>query len=181
MDERGFITGMSYDVPTGALIQRIDDVNTSLVNAPSGWITPSGGGLHLVTDLQFDSQGRTTQVLGPTHTIDLNSVATPIRRASWSVYQDKLFQRWFGQGYQTTSDSRFALVNPVAITIMRKDGKVTGGIQAVRIAAGTSSSSSSSSSSTGGQGGGAPLTTPGALTYLDSFPQSSYVRWMTLQ
>ena len=79
MDERGFITGFTYDIPSGASSQRIDDVDTTQVTAPAGWTTPAGGGLHLVTDYQFDAQGRTTQVLGPTHTIDLDGVATSIR------------------------------------------------------------------------------------------------------
>ena len=65
MDERGFITGFTYDIPTGALLQRIDDVNTSLVSAPAGWTTPSGGGLHLITDFQFDAQGRHDAVARP--------------------------------------------------------------------------------------------------------------------
>src|SRR5262249_55753812 len=67
MDERGFITGFTYDIPSGALLQRIDDVNTALVSAPAGWTTPSGGGLHLITDYQFDALGRPTQSLGPWH------------------------------------------------------------------------------------------------------------------
>ena len=199
MDERGFITGFSFDIPTGALLQRIDDVNTALVSAPAGWTTPAGGGLHLISDFQFDALGRPTQSLGPWHTIDLSGVATPIRRAGYTVYQDATFQTWQGQGYATASPSsssssssppsqggagggpyNYFLVNPVSITITRADGKITDQIQAVRFAAGTSSSSSSSSSSAVPTSQ-APLTTPGALTALDSFPQSSYVRWTTTQ
>ena len=71
-DERGFITYTPYDPSTGALIQRIQDVETSMAaGAPSGWSTPPGGGLHLVTDYQFDAQGRNTRKLGPVHTVDL--------------------------------------------------------------------------------------------------------------
>jgi hypothetical protein len=99
MDERGFITGMTYDIPTGALVQRIDDVNTSLVAAPAGWTTPAGGGLHLITDFEHDAQGRPTQSLGPWHEIDIDGVATNIRRATYTVYQDAQFQTWVGQGY----------------------------------------------------------------------------------
>src|SRR5438445_12624764 len=43
MDERGFITGFTVDIPTGALVQRIDDVDTTQVNAPAGWTTPARG------------------------------------------------------------------------------------------------------------------------------------------
>ena len=62
---------LSPSFPTGAMTQRIDDVDTSLVSAPAGWSTPSGGGLHLITDYEHDDQGRITQTLGPSHTIDL--------------------------------------------------------------------------------------------------------------
>ena len=196
MDERGFITGFTYDIPTGALLQRIDDVNTALVSAPAGWTTPPGGGLHLITDFQFDALGRPTQSLGPWHTIDISGVATSIRRAGYTVYQDATFQTWQAQGYATAASSSsssssgssstpnysYFLVNPVSITITRADGKLTDQIQAVRFAAAGSSSSSSSSSSSGsGDTSAAPLTTAGPLTAFDSFPQSSYVRWTTTQ
>jgi RHS repeat-associated protein len=176
MDERGFITGFTYDIPTGALSRRIDDVDTTQVAAPAGWLTPSGGGLHLITDYQFDAQGRTTQVLGPVHTIDIGGVATSIRRAEWTVYQDAIFQAWQGQGYQKASDGSYMLINPVSISIADAQGRVTDEIKAVRYAAGTSSSSSSSSISAS-----APVLSPGRLTALDNFPQSSYVRWTTTQ
>ncbi|MBI3861131.1 MAG: hypothetical protein HY290_04465, partial [Planctomycetia bacterium] len=179
MDERGYITGMSYDIPTGALVQRIDDVDTTIVSAPAGWTTPADGGLHLITDFDHDTQGRQTQALGPRHEIDIDGVATTIRRATWMVYQDALFQSWVGEGYQQIADHSFYLVNPVAITIARKDGKVTDLIQAVRYAAGTSSSSSFASTS--GSIAAAPVTTAGKLTALDSFPQSSFVRWTSTQ
>ena len=38
MDERGFITGFTVDIPTGAMTQRIDDVNTA-----AGEALPFGG------------------------------------------------------------------------------------------------------------------------------------------
>ncbi|MBS0266027.1 MAG: RHS repeat-associated core domain-containing protein [Planctomycetes bacterium] len=197
MDERGFIFGMSYDVPTGSMIQRIDDVNTALVNAPAGWSTPAGGGLHLITDYSIDAQGRQTQSLGPWHTIDIGGVATSIRRANWTVYQDGTFQTWSGQGYATGVSSSssasssssssspnysFTLINPVGITITDAQGRVTDQIQAVRYASGAgSSSSSSSSSSSASCPATAPVTTAGALSAFDSFPQCSYVRWTTTQ
>ncbi|OAI41010.1 hypothetical protein AYO40_00590 [Planctomycetaceae bacterium SCGC AG-212-D15] len=160
MDERGFITRMSFDIVTGAMTQRIDDVNTSLVSdAPSGWITPAGGGLHLITDYSFDPEGRIIQVLGPSHTIDISGVATTIRRASWTVYQDGSFQVWSGQGYATGSSPNYSytLINPVSISITDKDGKPTDSIQATR------------------------ASTSGALSSSDSFAQSSYTRWTTMQ
>ncbi|MGH7136662.1 MAG: FkbM family methyltransferase, partial [Pirellulales bacterium] len=50
-------------------------------------------------DISVDLLGRTTLVLGPSHTIDIAGVATNIRRATVYVYQDGLFQTWVGQGY----------------------------------------------------------------------------------
>ena len=53
MDERGFITRQKFDIVTGLMTQRIDDVDTAQVSdEPAGWETPTGGGLHLVTDFR---------------------------------------------------------------------------------------------------------------------------------
>jgi RHS repeat-associated protein len=158
-DERGFLTNTSYDVPTGAVSETIADVNTALVPSPPGWTTPSGGGLHLVTDYQFDGQGRTTQSLGPSHTISLNGVATTIRRAMWTVYQDGLYQIWRAGGYATgtSPDYSYTLINPVLIQTTDSSHKQTASIQATR------------------------ANTTGALLPTDSYPQSSYVRWTTVQ
>ena len=102
MDERGFLTKQSYDLATGAVTQLIQDVNTAKVSgAPAGWTTPAGGGLNLVTDYTVDGLGRVTQELGPTHDIDINGTNTSVRRATWTVYQDALFQVWSGTGYAT--------------------------------------------------------------------------------
>src|SRR5262249_55904263 len=47
----------------------IVDVDTShtsdFSNLPSGWSTPTGGGLHLITTYEVDSLGRTTQLTQP--------------------------------------------------------------------------------------------------------------------
>ncbi len=40
------------------ITQRIDDVDTSVdTDAPTGWETPTGGGLNLVTDFESDREG----------------------------------------------------------------------------------------------------------------------------
>jgi RHS repeat-associated protein len=157
-DERGYITRFKYDVATGAMTQRIDDVDTAQVtDEPTGWSTPSGGGLHLVTDYESDDQGRVTQELGPEHEIDLNGTATNIRTATWTVYKDPQFRTVVGQGYQKTSDSSFTLVNPVRITKWDKNGNALEEIQATR------------------------ASTSGKLQSTDSFSQSSYTRWTTHQ
>jgi hypothetical protein len=160
MDERGFITHQQYDVPTGAVVQRIDDVDTGVVSgAPSGWSTPSGGGLNLVTDYEIDDLGRHTEMLGPTHTIDLGGTATAVRSATWTVRKDGEHEVWVGRGYATGTSPNYTytLINPVSITRRDADGNVLEEIEAVR------------------------SSTSGRLEPSDSFPQSSYVRWTTHQ
>ena len=157
-DERGFITRFKYDIVTGATTQRIDDVDTTQVtDEPTGWTTPTGGGLHLVTDYESDDQGRITQELGPVHSIDLSGTATNIRTATWTVYKDSESRTVVGQGYQKTSDSSFTLVNPVSIVKRDKNGNALEQIQATR------------------------ASTSGKLLSTDTFAQSSYTRWTTNQ
>lgn len=60
MDADGFLAYTEYDDATGAVVKTIQDVNSSgsgFSNKPTGWTTPSGGGLHLVTSYEVDSQG----------------------------------------------------------------------------------------------------------------------------
>src|SRR5262249_27614779 len=155
-DERGYITYFAYDVATGALVQRIDDVDTTQVSgAPAGWNTPAGGGLHLVNDYQFDAFGRTVQEIGPGHTIDVSGIATVVRSAAWTVYDDVNTTVRVGRGYATGTAPNYAytLVNPVAITVYDLNQNVVQEIQATR------------------------ASTSGALLSSDTFAQSSYVRW----
>lgn len=149
---RGFIRRHVYDSVRGVLTQSVEDVNTTLVSdEPSGWVTPSGGGLHVVTDYEYDDQNRATQVLGPSHEADVNGTATTVRTASWTVYKDDLREVWTAQGYQ--AGSSYTLVNPVSIARSDAQGHLTDSISAVR------------------------SSTSGKLSASDSFPQSSWVRW----
>lgn len=157
-DPRGFITYRAYDLPTGAVTQEIRDVDGDQLTLPPGWTTPAGGGLHLVTDYQHDDLGRTTQTLGPAHTIDLNGVATLVRRATWTVYDDVNSEVRTAQGYATGANwDSFTLINPVSITKHDERGNVLEEIQAVR------------------------ASTAGKLQPSDTFGQSTYVRWTTRQ
>jgi len=155
-DERGFLTRHAYDAATGARTQTIADVDTTRVaDAPEGWTTPSGGGLHLVSDFEHDAQGRITQVLGPLH----NASGQPVRTAAWTVYDDLNHETRTARGYavpETDGEGYdFALVNPVAITKTDASGNVLEEIQAVR------------------------GTTLGRLSAEDRFARSSFVRWTT--
>jgi hypothetical protein len=68
-DGDGFITYDAYDAATGALVTNIDDVDTTKTsefqNLPSGWSTPTGGGLNLITTDVVDALGRTTKETSP--------------------------------------------------------------------------------------------------------------------
>jgi RHS repeat-associated protein len=63
-DGDGFITYRSYDA-TGAVLKTITDVDTTrtsdFTGLPSGWTTPTGGGLHLITEYEVDALGRVTK------------------------------------------------------------------------------------------------------------------------
>ncbi len=160
MDERGFITRTKYDVATGAITQQIQDVDTSVeTDAPSGWTTPSGGGLNLTTDFEHNDEGQMTQSLGPSHTIDLNGTATTIRRAVWIVHEESESGRVtrMAAGYATGSAGSYTytLVNPVSITKTDVSGRTTEQIQATR------------------------ASTSGKLLPTDTFAQTSYTRWTT--
>ena len=125
-EERGFLTRFRYGDASGGMTQRIDDVATASITdnpaVPPGpeWVTPAGGGLHLVTDYTIDNFGRSTQELGPTHNVSLASVNTPVRRATWNVFRDAAGEVRSAQGYITqTSSSVTALIEP--ITVRRTD------------------------------------------------------------
>ena len=158
-DERGFLTRLKYDLVTGALTQRIDDVDTAQVaDEPEGWETPTGSGLHLVTDFQHDDRGRGTETLGPVHTVDIDGTATSVRGATWTVFKDAEGEIWTGQGYASGANyDTYTLINPVSITKADKAGNVLEQIRATR------------------------SSTSGKLQASDEFPQSSYVAWTTNQ
>ncbi|HEX7449814.1 MAG TPA: RHS repeat-associated core domain-containing protein [Pirellulales bacterium] len=189
-DERGFIQYRAFDIPTGGLVQSIEDVDTSqMTGVPAGWSTPAGGGLHLVSDYMVDSLGRTVQTLGPWHEVDIGGIATNVRRASWTVYLDSQFTVYSGQGYATLGSSSssssssssggtaapavygYVLINPVSITITDAAGRVTDQISAVR----TTNPLPPTESWAAG------VASQGALSSSDTFPQSSYCRWTTNQ
>ncbi|MBC8873387.1 MAG: RHS repeat-associated core domain-containing protein [Planctomycetes bacterium] len=159
MGERGFITRYKFDIVSGAMTQMIQDVDTAqLTDEPTGWETPTGGGLHIVTDFEHDDQGRATQTLGPVHTVDIDGVATSVRSATWTAYDDANHEVRTGQGYATGEQyDTYTLINPVSITKSDENGNVLEEISATR------------------------ASTSGKLVASDTFAQSSYVAWTTHQ
>jgi RHS repeat-associated protein len=68
-DPDGYLQYYADDPVTGAQTSQIIDVNTSnnsdFTNLPTGWTTPTGGGLNLVTSDVVDALGRTTKETSP--------------------------------------------------------------------------------------------------------------------
>jgi YD repeat-containing protein len=68
-DAGGFLHYTEYDLATGAVTKTITDVDTTRTtdfqNLPAGWVTPSGGGLHLLLRVEVDGLDRATKVTEP--------------------------------------------------------------------------------------------------------------------
>ncbi|MFM8952375.1 MAG: hypothetical protein ACKOOF_04840 [Planctomycetaceae bacterium] len=70
-DAEGFLRHTQYDAQTGAVVKSIVDVDTTCTadfdvqSLPSGWATPTGGGLHLVPTHERDPLGRITKATDP--------------------------------------------------------------------------------------------------------------------
>ncbi|MCB1208222.1 MAG: RHS repeat-associated core domain-containing protein [Verrucomicrobiales bacterium] len=159
MNTRGAITSMSYDLATGAMIRRIDDVDTSRSSdVPSGWTTLAGWGLHLVTDRVVDALGRVTQVREPWHDVQLcssDTTATSIRRVEFTAYVDTAHEVRRASGYMTGEEPTAAFQTIGAVRISRSDesGNLVDEIQATRNC------------------------DCGTLNATETFPQSRWVRW----
>ena len=104
-DAAGFLTFMAYDGPTGAVTKQIVDVDstqtTTFANLPSGWSSPTGGGLHLTTSYEVDSLGRATKKTYPNGRID------------YMVYNDASFEV---RVYPAWDSSSLAPLLPITVT-----------------------------------------------------------------
>ncbi len=90
-DPDGYIQYYAYDPVTGALLTQIVDVNTAdtgeFTNLPSGWSTPSGGGLNLVTSDQVDALGRTIEETSPAGNITFYVYLDP-------QHEERIYRGW---------------------------------------------------------------------------------------
>ena len=68
-DAAGFLSYTEYDDVTGGITKTISDVDTTqtstFANLPSGWSTPTGGGLQQTTPYELDDQGRAIKTTDP--------------------------------------------------------------------------------------------------------------------
>jgi RHS repeat-associated protein len=135
---RGFITHFQFDDVTGAVTRRIDDVDTARISGvPGGWITPAGGGLHLISDFKVDAHGRVLRSLEPEHRIHLmenDTATTPVRRAEFRLYRDVMQEEWSASGYQRVRSGLRSrhVVGPVRRVKRDQAGRVTDEILVTR-------------------------------------------------
>jgi RHS repeat-associated protein len=114
----GFINYAAYDQGTGALATTITDVNTSLTtNEPSGWTTPTGGGLHLTTTYELDNLGR------PTKATDPNAHIT------YTVYSDTNHEARMYPGWNTTTNA------PTGPTVVMREDRALGYVETLSMSA----------------------------------------------
>lgn len=152
-DETGVLVFQVFDPITGGLWQRITDVDTRRMDpgvVPEGWTTPAGGGNHLISDFECDSQGRNLQELGPLHSCDMDGTSKRVRSAVFRVYLDARRQRWTSQGYALGDGYR--TLGPVSIIQRDLRNQITDQIQ---------------SSNPGGD----------KIDGADRFPQSNWTKW----
>ena len=161
-DELGIISYRQYNAVTGLLIKQIQDVNTMqvadfAVPVPSGWATIVGAGKHLVSEFEYDAQGRVIQTLGPRNTaVNDSNQSIDVRSASWTVYDDANATVKSASGFATMNGNNitgYTLVNPVSITIRNAEGNTLEQIRASR------------------------ASVSGKLLATDTFVRSSYTAW----
>ena len=94
-DADGFLTYTAYDAASGAVTKTIDDVNTAdtgdFSGLPTGWTTPAGGGLELITQYVVDALGRPTQETSPGGNV------------TYVVYNDPAHEELIYRGWNATT------------------------------------------------------------------------------
>lgn len=120
-DEGGFITYTAYDDLTGSVVKTIIDVDTTqtgtFANLPSGWTTPSGGGLHLTTAYEVDALGRATKATYPNGRVD------------YTVYDDAAHLTRYYPGWNTSTNA------PTGPTTVTRTDRANGYTEALTMSA----------------------------------------------
>jgi RHS repeat-associated protein len=117
-DGGGFLTYTGYDDPSGGVTTSIQDVNTAdtseFSNLPSGWSTPSGGGLNLMTTDQVDLLGRTTEETDPNGNV------------TYTVYNDPGHETRVYPGWHEVG-STWTTTGPIQVETDRLWGTIVSG------------------------------------------------------
>jgi hypothetical protein len=117
-DSQGFITYQAWDSATGALIKSIQDLDTSDTSdydptlLPSGWTTPTGGGLNLVTTYEVDSQGRTVLQTDPNGDQTVTVYKDGLDTSTGFVNEQRVYPGWH---YDATL-GKYTTTGPVQVT-----------------------------------------------------------------
>ena len=113
-DGDGFLMYTAYDSGTGAVVKTITDVDTSRTSEfqslPTGWSTPAGGGLHLVTAYEVDRLGRTTKTTDPQGNV------------TYTVYNDVGHETRTYVGWNATTHGT---TGPIQVSRKDSSGKYT--------------------------------------------------------
>jgi YD repeat-containing protein len=133
-DGGGFLTYTAYDDYGGGVTKFINDVNTSdtgdFTNLPTGWTTPTGGGLELITAYEVDALGRTTKETDPNGNI------------TYTVYNDPNHQTRVYPGWQSTTGTATSTGTTTTLVDTSLTGSVNYVGETLRITAGTDSGQS---------------------------------------
>ena len=108
-----------YDQATGAVTKSIRDVDISAIPSgsleastlPSGWTTPTGGGLNLVSTYANDTLGRTTRVTDPNG----NSTFMVYDEAN---HETRMYQGWT---YDSGTSKYVQMSSPPPTQVTRDD------------------------------------------------------------
>jgi RHS repeat-associated protein len=113
-DADGYISYTAYDAATGAVVKAIADVNTAdtgdFSGLPSGWSTPSGGGLELITAYTVDGLGRTTKLTDPNGNV------------TYTVYNDTNYEVLTYPGWNSGTGTP---TGPTQVTRLDRPGSYT--------------------------------------------------------
>jgi RHS repeat-associated protein len=113
-DGDGFLGYTAYDQATGAVTKSITDVNTAdtgdFTGLPSGWTTPTGGGLELITQNTVDALGRTTKGIDPNGNV------------TYTVYNDPNYEVSVYPGWNSSTGTP---TGPTQVTRQDRPGSYT--------------------------------------------------------
>jgi YD repeat-containing protein len=120
-DGDGFIGYLAYDMGTGSVTKLIADVDTTrtsdFTGLPSGWSTPSGGGLHLLAQREVDALGRVTKLTNEGGNV------------SYAVYKDSNHEVRIYDGWNSATN------RPTAPTVVYREDRPGSYLEALTMSA----------------------------------------------